>query len=77
MQRATKSSHGEIRLVDDGEEDVKGGWIRKLLLSYNAWLAVAMSASVAFSLWRLVENAGGWILMVTTGFALAVMVIDW
>lgn len=77
VQQPTKATDGEIRLGDDGEEDAKEGWVKKLLLSYNAWLALALAASVAFSIWRLIENAGGRILMVTTGFALVIMAIDW
>lgn len=83
-----EAGEGSIRLSEDeeGEGDDDGdakGWkykrgpVGKVLLSWNAWLALTLTASLAVLIWRFVVNARGRMLRDEAGCAAVLLAADW
>lgn len=70
-----ETSQGQIRLGENEEDERRNGrryeWVGKVLLSWNACMAAALTASLGVLIWRLVENARGRVLAVQAGYAAA------
>ena len=74
---------GVIRLpeYDDGEDKMTSmrrfGWLTHVLLSWNAWLAATLAASLGVLLWRLSENFRGRALNLQAGLGALFLAVDW
>lgn len=74
---------GMVRLPDDDDRgDEIGsmrsyGWLKHVLLSWNAWLAATLGAGLGVFVWRLSENYRGRPLRVQAGIGALLLAVDW
>ena len=77
---------GGIRLPDNDDDDDDGkdemrsmpgyGWLKYVLLSWNAWLAAILMAGLGVFIWRLSENCQGRPLNVQAGLGALFLGVD-
>lgn len=83
VNEGAEEGKGTIRLRDDRDETEattllgKYKWVIKILLSWNAWLAATLTASLGVLLWRLYENCEGRTLMMEAACGTLCLTFAW
>ena len=63
---------------DEGNEEMsKSCWTGRILFSWNAWVAAALTASLGVLIWRYAENAEGRMFNPAAGFGAGLLGVSW